>query len=151
MSLLKARVAAQLRRLERKIGIDREGRTVWVWLIPPAVGLVSGVLVPFMPGLPDEMGLGDRLFLAVFGMLTMTAIASIYLISFDNDHNQQAPVDEPPARGNDEPPEVPPAPLSPPPPQWTGALASAPRDSERVDPARRRRPRKAPATSGAPR
>src|ERR1700690_3118015 len=71
MASFKPRVEAGLRRLERKIGIDREGRTVWVWLLPPGIGLVTAALVPFMPGLPDAMGLFDRLTLAVFGMFTM--------------------------------------------------------------------------------
>ena len=131
MGSLKPRVEAGLRRLERKIGIDREGRTVWVWLLPPAVGLVTAALVPFMPGLPAEMGLFDRLTLAVFGMFTMTAIAGIYLISFDNDHNQQAPVDDPPAHDSDEGPEVPPTPVNPPPPQWRSALATSSSAEER--------------------
>jgi hypothetical protein len=150
MGSVKSRVEAGLRRLERKIGIDREGRTVWVWLLPPGIGLFTAVLVPFMPGLPDAMGLFDRLTLAVFGMFTMTAIASIYLISFDNDHNQQAPVDEPPARGGDDP-EVPPAPGNPPPPQWLGALATVADDEERHEAPAKRSPRKVPASAGSPR
>lgn len=150
MGSLKSRVEAGLRRLEQKIGIDREGRTVWVWLLPPGIGLFTAVLVPFMPGLPDAMGLFDRLTLAVFGMFTMTVIASIYLISFDNDHNQQAPVDEPPAHGSDHGPEVPPAPLSPPPSQWLGGLATAPVDEQRHQ-RMKRSPRKVPASSGTPR
>ena len=52
------RLAALFRRLERRLGIDREGRTVWVWLLPPGVGIASAVLVAFMPGLPDDVGLG---------------------------------------------------------------------------------------------
>jgi hypothetical protein len=151
MGSLKPRIEAGLRRLERKIGIDREGRTVWVWLLPPGIGLFTAVLVPFMPGLPDAMGLFDRLTLAVFGMFTMTAIASIYLISFDNDHNQQAPVDEPPARGSDDGPEIPPTPMSPPPPQWLGAIKPATQDQERTEGPRQRRRRKVPVSAGNPR
>jgi hypothetical protein len=151
MGSLKPRVEAGLRRLERKIGIDREGRTVWVWLLPPAIGLITAVLVPFMPGLPDAMGLFDRLTLAVFGMFTMTAIASIYLISFDNDHNQQAPIDDPPAGGSDDGPEVPPSPVSPPPPQWLDALASTTEDDTGHEGTRRRSPRKTPVSAGGPR
>ncbi len=151
MGSLKPRIEAGLRRFEQKIGIDREGRTVWVWLLPPGIGLVTAVLVPFMPGLPDSMGLVDRLTLAVFGMFTMTTIASIYLISFDNDHNQQAPIDDPPARGSDNGPEVPPSPVSPPPPQWRGALASASEDEAHRDGASKRRRRKVPVSAGNPR
>ncbi|MGA7987688.1 MAG: hypothetical protein WCB51_04740 [Candidatus Dormiibacterota bacterium] len=148
MGSLKPRVEAGLRRLEHKIGIDREGRTVWVWLLPPGIGLCTAVLVPFMPGVPDAMGLLDRLTLAVFGMITMTLISSIYLISFDNDHNQQAPANDPPARGSDDGPEVPPAPVSPPPPRWLGALAIATEEEQHHEGARRRSPRKVPASAG---
>jgi hypothetical protein len=116
MSSIKARVEAGFMRLERKLGIDREGRSVWVWLLPPGIGLFTAVMVMLMPGFSSEMGLFGSLTVAVFGLLAVTAIASIYLISFDNDHNQQAPVDDPPAPGDDDDPEVPPVPSGSPPP-----------------------------------
>jgi hypothetical protein len=114
------RLAAFFRRLERRLGIDREGRTVWVWLLPPAVGVVSAVLVAFMPGLPDDLGWVYRLPFSVFALVTMTAIASIYLITFDNDHNQQAAVDDEPERGDDGPEPI--VPSGSPPPDWVNAL-----------------------------
>ncbi len=142
---------AAFRRLERKIGIDREGRTVWVWLLPPAIGLVTAFLVPFMPGLPAAMGLFDRVTLAIFGLVTMTLIASIYLISFDNDHNQQAPVEDPPARGDDGPQDRP-APSGSPPSDWLRALEAAPEaEDDRFEHAGDGHPRKVPAVSGTPR
>jgi hypothetical protein len=107
--------------LERRLGIDREGRTVWVWLLPPGVGLASAVLIAFMPGLPDSLGWAARLPFSVFAFVTMTLIASIYLIQFDNDHNQQAAVDDEPGRGDDGP-ETPPVPPGSPPPNWLSAL-----------------------------
>ncbi len=153
MSSMKARIAADLRRFERKIGIDREGRTVWVWLMPPAIGLITACAVPFMPGLPDSMGLIYRITLSIFGFFTMTAITSIYLISFDNDHNQQAPVDGPEqTRGDNRGPEAPPAPSGPPPPAWIHSLKTTPEpDHERRErEAEEQRPR-VPAASGADR
>ncbi len=123
MAPIKLRVAALLRGLERRIGIDREGRTVWVWLLPPGIGIVSAVLVAFMPGLPDDLGWVYRLPFSFFALVTMTAIASIYLITFDNDHNQQAAVDDGPGR-RDDGPGPPPAPSGSPPPSWLGALDS---------------------------
>lgn len=135
-------IAAGLRSFERRIGIDREGRTVWVWLMPPAVGLVAAALVPFMPGLPDAMGFFDRLVLAVFALITMTAIASIYLISFDNDHNQEARTDDPPGRGGSGGSDKPPAPSGPPPPPWLRQLDDVTDDAaEPVTRRPRRRPR----------
>ena len=148
MTRIKGRLEAAFRHLERKLGIDRDGRSVWVWLLPPAVGLVTAVLVPFMPRLPAAMGVFDRLTLAVFGLVTMTVIASIYLISFDNDHNQQAPVEDPPQRGDDDP-HGRPAPSGTPPPEWLRALEAVP-DTESDRTAHGPVP-KAPATSGAPR
>jgi hypothetical protein len=154
MSSLKPRVEAGFRRLERKLGIDREGRTVWVWLLPPAIGLLTGFLVPFMPGLPDSMGLADRITLSIFAFFTMTVIASIYLISFDNDHNQQAPVDGPEqARGDDRGPGMPPAPSGPPPPEWIQRLAdvSSGADDERREHAGDPERPRVPVGSGADR
>ena len=77
-----------LRRFERHIGIDRSGRSVWVWTVPLAVGVATAVFSAFMPGIPDNFGWPGRLVLALFGLVTMTAIAVIYMISFDNDRNQ---------------------------------------------------------------
>jgi hypothetical protein len=121
MASIKERLAALFRRLERRLGIDREGRTVWVWLLPPCVGVASAVLVAFMPGLPNDVGWGYRLPFSFFALVTMTGIASIYLITFDNDHNQQAAVDDEPGRGEDGP-ESPPVPPGSPAPPWLSAL-----------------------------
>lgn len=74
--------------MERRLGIDRRGRSVWVWLMPPAVGLTVAIFSLFMPGLPDDFGWPLRIAMAVFGFFTMTAISFIYLISFDDDRNQ---------------------------------------------------------------
>jgi hypothetical protein len=121
MATRKEGLAAFFRGIERRLGIDREGRTVWVWLLPPGVGIVSAVLVAFMPGLPTDLGWVYRLPFSLFALVTMTLIASIYLITFDNDHNQQAAVDDDPGRGDDGP-QSPPAPSGSPPPHWVSAL-----------------------------
>jgi len=121
MATRKEGLAAFFRGIERRLGIDREGRTVWVWLLPPGVGIVSAVLVAFMPGLPTDLGWVYRLPFSLFALVTMTLIASIYLITFDNDHNQQAAVDDDPGRGDDGP-QSPPAPSGSPPPHWVSVL-----------------------------
>ncbi|MFI5286128.1 MAG: hypothetical protein ACHQ4F_07395 [Candidatus Dormibacteria bacterium] len=120
MATRKEGLEAFFRGIERRLGIDREGRTVWVWLLPPAVGIVSAVLVAFMPGLPADLGWVYRLPFSLFAFVTMTLIASIYLITFDNDHNQQAAVDDDPGHG-DEGPQSPPAPSGSPSPPWLSA------------------------------
>src|ERR1700693_5076447 len=151
MAAIKGKLETAFRRLEGKLGIDREGRSVWVWLLPPAIGLATALLVPFMPGLPAAMGLFDRITLAIFGLITMTVIASIYLISFDNDHNQQAPVDDPPSRGDGDDPHRPPPPSGAPPPPWLRTVERAPHAGDQQpeqdfdEPARRP---KVPAASG---
>ena len=121
MAAMKEWLAARFRSLERRLGVDREGRSVWVWLLPPGVGIASAVLIAFMPGLPDSLSWAARIPFSVFAFVTMTLIASIYLIQFDNDHNQQAPVDDDPGRGDDGP-DTPPVPSGSPPPSWLGAL-----------------------------
>jgi hypothetical protein len=135
MATLKEALAATFRGIERRLGVDRDGRTVWVWLLPPAIGIVSAVLVAFMPGLPNDVGWVYRLPFSFFALVTMTLIASIYLITFDNDHNQQAAVDDGPERGDDGP-GSPPSPSGSPPPAWLSAL-DKPRDAVPVhsDPA----------------
>src|ERR1039457_3026032 len=115
MASAKERLAAHFRRLEGRPGIDREGRTVWVWLLPPCIGIVSAVLVAFMPGLPNDVGWVYRLPFAFFALLTMTAIHPISLTPFDNHHTQPAAVDDDPGRG-DAAPEPPPLPSGSPPP-----------------------------------
>ncbi|MBV9099902.1 MAG: hypothetical protein JOZ46_02250 [Candidatus Dormibacteraeota bacterium] len=79
-----------LRGLERRLGINREGRTVWVWAIPAVSGMVIGVLFGVMPGIPVAADVGIRLGFALFGLVATTAVSVICLMSFDNDRNQQA-------------------------------------------------------------
>src|ERR1019366_6913353 len=122
MSSITARVEAGFKRLEGRLGIDREGRTVWVWLLPPGMGVVSAVLVAFMPGLRNYVGWVYRLPFDVFAPLTMTPIASIYLITFDNDHNQQAAGGDDDTPRGDDGPASPLAPDGSPPARWLTAL-----------------------------
>lgn len=85
-----------LRAFERRIGIHRDGRSVWVWTLPPSVGLAVAILSIFLPGLPADFGWPDRAVIAIFGFFTMTAISFIYLVSFDNDPNQSDDVPQHP-------------------------------------------------------
>jgi hypothetical protein len=85
-----ATVEQSLRHFEQRLGIDRRGRSVWVWLLPPLVGVLTGAIGAFMPGLPDDFGWPLRLTLGLFGFVSMTLISVIYLIAFDDDRNQRA-------------------------------------------------------------
>ena len=79
-----------IRSLERRLGINREGRTVWVWLIPAFSGVVIGLLFGIMPGIPVAADVGIRLSFGLFGLIATVAVSVICLMSFDNDSNQQA-------------------------------------------------------------
>jgi len=83
------RVERWLRQLERRLGMDRRGRTVWVWVLPPLIGLFAGLVGVFI-ALPSEATWSVRIILGLFGFVSMTAIGVIYLISFGGDTNQQA-------------------------------------------------------------
>jgi len=151
MTSVKSHIETDLRRFEQRLGIDREGRTVWVWLMPLAVGVIAGALAPFMPGLPDATAWPERLALAVFALVTMTAIASIYLISFDNDHNQQADTEESPGQSDTGGSRVPTPPTGSPPPQWLGVLDSVSEDDEVAAHAGEHPERRSRIPTGAPR
>lgn len=77
-----------LRALERRLGMDRRGRTVWVWAIPFATGILSAV-VAVVIALPKEASVTVRVVLGVFAFVAMTAMATLYLMSFGGDPNQQ--------------------------------------------------------------
>jgi flagellar motor component MotA len=78
-------VEERIRRFEKKLGIDRHGRTVWVWLIPPGIGLCAAVLfgvVATLSSLAGDIGVGERILVAVFGFITMTVLTGICLAWF---------------------------------------------------------------------
>jgi hypothetical protein len=77
-----------LRRFERFLGIDRRGRSTWVWAFPLGVGLIAGGISPFMPGLSAVFGIFGSIFFAVFAFVTMTIISVLYMLAFDRDRNQ---------------------------------------------------------------
>jgi hypothetical protein len=81
-------LSPHFRRFERYLGIDRRGRTTWVWIFPLAVGLAAGGISPFMPGLPEVFGMFGAIFFGVFAFVTMTIISVLYMIAFDRDRNQ---------------------------------------------------------------
>lgn len=81
---------ARVRKLERRFGLDRQGRTTWVWLIPLVSGVMIGLLFGIMPGIPVPADWGTRLLFGVFGFVTTVAVSVICMISFDRDRNQQS-------------------------------------------------------------
>ena len=83
-----AGLSPYLRRLEKHLGIDRQGRTTWVWAFPLAVGLIAAVASPFMPGIRELFGVFGAVFFGVFAFVSMTLISVLYMFAFDRDRNQ---------------------------------------------------------------
>lgn len=82
------RLDAQLRRLERRLGLDRQGRTTWVWALPVVSAVIIGLLFGIMPGIDIEASWGTRLLFGVFGFVTTLIVSVICMVSFDRDRNQ---------------------------------------------------------------
>jgi len=85
-----ASVERRLRHLEQRLGIDRQGRSVWIWALPPLSGVIIGVLFGVMPGIPLPADLGMRIAFGLFGLIATTAVSVICMLSFDRDRNQEA-------------------------------------------------------------
>ena len=85
-----ASVERRLRQLEQRLGIDRQGRSVWIWALPPLSGVIIGVLFGVMPGIPLAADWGMRLAFGLFGLIATTAVSVICMLSFDRDRNQDA-------------------------------------------------------------
>ena len=83
-------VERRLRRFEKRLGIDRQGRSVWIWALPPLSGVIIGVLFGVMPGIPIPADWGLRVAFGLFGLVATTAVSVICLLSFDRDGNQDA-------------------------------------------------------------
>ena len=83
-------LARALRRLEARLHVDRTGRSVWVWVIPFGSAIVIGALFGIMPGFPIQASWAMRLMFGVFGFVATLAVSVINMISFENDHNEEA-------------------------------------------------------------
>jgi hypothetical protein len=78
-------VEERIRRFEKALGINRHGRTVWVWVVPPAVGIATAVLfgvVATLSSLAGEIGAGERILVSIFGFVAMTLLATVCLAWF---------------------------------------------------------------------
>ncbi len=83
-------VERRVRQLEKRLSIDRQGRSVWIWALPPVSGVIIGVLFGVMPGLPIPADWGVRVSFGLFGLVATTAVSVICMLSFDRDGNQNA-------------------------------------------------------------
>jgi flagellar motor component MotA len=78
-------VKERIRRFEKALGVNRHGRTVWVWVIPPAIGICAAVLfgvVATLSSLAGSIDVGERILVSVFGFVTMTLITGVSLAWF---------------------------------------------------------------------
>lgn len=97
-----------LRNLERKLGADREGRTLWVWVVPASTLVVTFVVLAFI-GVQGKVDLALTLPMALVLSLFLGSLSAFYLTAASSDERDkdEGPDDH---RGPGSPPEVPPPP-----------------------------------------
>lgn len=99
------RLPALLRQLERRIGAERPGRSLWVWSIPAATFLVTFVLC-LVVAIVGQLGWWIGVPLALLGALYMGTTAAVNLTSgmpeaHDPEDGGGGPPDDGPPRGGD--------------------------------------------------
>ncbi|HWF58064.1 MAG TPA: hypothetical protein VG520_06905 [Candidatus Dormibacteraeota bacterium] len=100
------RLPRMLRGLERKLGADREGRTLWVWAVPAATVVITFAVLAFI-GVQGQVDLSLTLPMALVLSVFLGVLSAIYLTAPASDERDQ---DEPPddRHGPGVPPERPP-------------------------------------------
>jgi hypothetical protein len=97
-----------LRTLERRLGADREGRTLWVWIVPAATLVVTFVILAFI-GVQGQVDLALTLPMALVLSLFLGSLSAFYLTAASSDERDKD--DGPDNRGGQGiPPEEPPPP-----------------------------------------
>lgn len=110
-----------LRRLDRRLGIDHAGRSEWVWAIPAFSFLATLGIVLYM-GVVTEMGIGVAIPVGLIGALFMGGLSVAYMTPVDVDERSSG--DQGP--GPDKPPHTPQPPDTNQPPAWWVSLPSEP-------------------------
>lgn len=97
-----------LRTLERKLGADREGRTLWVWVVPASTFVVTFVILAFL-GVEGKVDLGLTLPMALVLAVFLGSLSAFYLTAASSDERDRddGPDDR---RGPVNPPPQPPPP-----------------------------------------
>jgi hypothetical protein len=95
-----------LRRLERKLGADREGRTLWVWAVPAATVVITFAVLAFI-GVQGKVDLALTLPMAVVLSVFLGSLSAFYLTAASSDERDadDGPDDR---RGPGIPPQDPP-------------------------------------------
>ncbi len=95
-----------LRRLERKLGADREGRTLWVWVVPATTVVVTFAVLAFI-GVQGKVDLSLTIPMALTLSLFLGSLSAFYLTAASSDERDKDD-DFDDRRGPDAPPEQPP-------------------------------------------
>jgi hypothetical protein len=95
-----------LRGLERKLGADREGRTLWVWVVPASTVVITFVVLAFV-GVQGKVDLALTLPMALVLSVFLGSLSAFYLTAASSDERDKddGPDDR---RGPDIPPDRPP-------------------------------------------
>jgi hypothetical protein len=94
-----------LRTVERKLGADREGRTLWVWIVPASTLVVTFAILAFV-GIEGRVDLGLTLPMAFVLSLFLASLSAFYLTAASSDERD---IDDGPdgRRGPGPPPDEP--------------------------------------------
>ncbi|MDQ6848137.1 MAG: hypothetical protein M3019_11260 [Candidatus Dormibacteraeota bacterium] len=97
-----------LRTLERKLGADRRGRTLWVWVVPASTLVVTFVVLAFI-GVQGKVDLALTIPMALVLSVFLGSLSAFYLTAASSDERDgdDGPDDR---RGPGTPPELPPPP-----------------------------------------
>lgn len=109
-----------LRTLERKLGADREGRTLWVWTVPAITLVVTFTVLAFI-GVEGQVDLGLTLPMAFVLSVFLGSLSAFYLTAASSDERDKD--DGPDERRGPGPRPEPPA---PPDTQVTPAIVRVP-------------------------
>ncbi len=119
-----------LRRLERKLGADREGRTLLVWIVPAATVVVTFAVLAFI-GTQGKVDLTLTIPMALTLSLFLGSLSAFYLTAAsaderdkDDDIDSGGGPDTPPDQPPDDP--APPTALHAPAPPTPGAEQPTP-------------------------
>ncbi len=127
-----------LRTLEHKLGADREGRTLWVWVVPASTLVVTFVVLAFI-GVQGKVDLALTIPMALVLSVFLGSLSAFYLTAASSDErdSDDGPDDR---RGPGSPPELPPPPDSETTPAIIRVPSGPPRGAEQP----------VPVESGAP-
>lgn len=104
------RLPRALRSLERRMGADREGRTLWIWVVPAVTIVVTFAILAFL-GIQSGVDLTLTLPMALTLSVFLGALSAIYLTAAsadERDREDDGPDDGRGPRPDPAPPQRPP-------------------------------------------